>query len=66
MLTYEENLRAILETTTARVVKDEVIDIAVNNIMKLNDSYYVLKDNNETVKGESDLSHWQVRYVEVK
>lgn len=47
MLTYEENLRAILETTTAGVVKDEVIDIAILSITKLNDSYYTLKDKNE-------------------
>ena len=47
MLTYEENLRAILETTTAGVVKDEVISIAVLSITKLNDSYYTLKDENE-------------------
>ena len=53
MLTYEENLRAILETTTAGIVKDEVISIAVLSIMKLNNNYYVLKDeNNETVKEE--------------
>lgn len=59
MLTYEENLRAILETTTAGIVKDEVISIAVLSIMKLNDSYYVLKDeNNKTVKEESHLSRW--------
>lgn len=47
MLTYEENLRAILETTTAGIVKDEVIDIAILSITKLNDSYYTLKDKNE-------------------
>lgn len=47
MLTYEENLRAILETTTAGVVKDEVIDVAILSITKLNNSYYTLKDENE-------------------
>ena len=47
MLTYEENLRSILETTTAGVVKDEVISIAILSITKLNDSYYTLKDENE-------------------
>ena len=67
MLTYEENLRAILETTTAGIVKDEVISIAVLSIMKLNDSYYVLKDeNNKTVKEESRLPRWRDRYVEVE
>ena len=67
MLTYEENLRAILETTTAGIVKDEVISIAVLSIMKLNDNYYVLKnENNETVKEESHSPRWHVRYVEVE
>ena len=76
MLSYEENLRAILETATAGVVKDEFIDTIVLSIMKLNNSYYVLKDENEQkikeaiekikaeIKKESEVKTLQLHWGE--